>query len=183
LAKSVRKCLAVLLLFALGGCGLGDTLSGASVPDVCPTPSILEDLQERVRFKPKAEQDLRNVEYHIRLNTYEGECDVGKKEITVTLALEMTALRGPALEKDQAPFAFWIWILDKDKKLLTRTRFPIIAKFEGRDTRIDFSEIFDVIIPQRKDHASPDWNIFIGLELSKEELAYNRRRLGTRRRN
>ena len=110
------------------------------------------------------------------------DVDIGEKEITLNIALSMTALRGAAMLKDKAEFAYWVWVVDREKKVLTRNRTPVIAKFEGRDSQIDFSDIFDVIIPQRPDHSPPDWRIYIGLELTKEELAYNRRRLGSMRR-
>ncbi|MBL24484.1 MAG: hypothetical protein CMM48_11370 [Rhodospirillaceae bacterium] len=160
------------------GCGVLE--GGAGEAEICPVPSILETLQELVRFKPGAGYDLSQALFHVKLNAFEGECDIGKKEITLTVAIDMTALRGAAMQKSRAEFAFWVWIMDRDKKLLTRHRFPIITKFEGRDSRIDFTDFFDVIIPQRADHAPPDWRIFIGLELTKEELAYNRRRLGSK---
>ena len=180
LPSPLRRSLAALLLPLVGGCGLVGESSGD--PDICPLPTIFKTTQELVRFKPGAGYDLSQALFHVKLNTFQGECDIGKKEITLTIDLSMTALRGAAMTKDQSQFAYWVWVVDRNKKVLTRNRTPVITKFEGRDSRIDFSDIFDVIIPQREDHAPPDWRIYIGLELTKEELAYNRRRLGSKRR-
>jgi hypothetical protein len=174
-----RLILAVMVL-SVGGCGLIGEPTGA--PDICPIPAILKELQEMVRFKPGAGSDLSDVIVHVKMNTFNGQCDIGKKEITLSVAIEMTALRGAAMAEDNARFSFLVWVLDRNKEVLTRNRFPIIAKFQGRDSRIDFSDTFDIIIPQRPDHAPTDWIIYMGLELSKEELAYNRRRLGSKKR-
>ena len=171
---------AMMLIFLIGGCAFMDETTGD--PDVCPMPTILKSGQELVRFRPNVGYDLNKIVFHVKLNTFDGECDIGEKEITLNIALSMTALRGAAMLKDKAEFAYWVWVVDREKKVLTRNRTPVIAKFEGRDSQIDFSDIFDVIIPQRPDHSPPDWRIFIGLELTKEELAYNRRRLGSMRR-
>ena len=177
----IRQTIKMMMLISLmGGCALMDETTGD--PDVCPMPTILKTGQELVRFRPGVGYDLNKTVFHVKLNTFDGECDIGKKEITLNIALSMTALRGAAMIKDKAEFAYWVWVVDREKKVLTRNRTPVIAKFEGRDSRIDFSDIFDVIIPQRLDHSPPDWRIYIGLELTKEELAYNRRRLGSTRR-
>ena len=175
-----RQFVAAFLMLLMSGCALmGET---SSEPDVCPLPTILKTAQELVRFKPGGGQDLSQALFHVKLNTFEGECDIGKKEITLTVGLDFTALRGAAMTKDKAEFAFLISVVDREKKILIRDRTPVITKFEGRDSRIDFVHYFDVIIPQREDYAPPDWRIFIGMELTKEELAYNRRRLGSKRR-
>ena len=174
----IRQTIKMMMLISLmGGCALMDETTGD--PDVCPMPTIFKTGQELVRFRPGVGYDLNKTVFHVKLNTFDGECDIGKKEITLNIALSMTALRGAAMIKDKAEFAYWVWVVDREKKVLTRNRTPVIAKFEGRDSRIDFSDIFDVIIPQRLDHSPPDWRIYIGLELTKEELAYNRRRLGS----
>ena len=171
---------AMIMVSSMGGCALMDETTGD--PDVCPMPTILKTGQELVKFRPGVGHDLSKIVFHVKLNTFDGECDIGKKEITLNIALSMTALRGAAMLKDNAEFAYWVWVVDRKKRVLTRNRTPVSAKFEGRDSRIDFSDIFDVIIPQRSDHSPPDWRIYIGLELTKEELAYNRRRLGSTRR-
>ena len=49
---------------------------------MCPLPSILEDLQELVRFNPVVGQ-ISQAQFHVRLNTFSGECDIDKKQITL----------------------------------------------------------------------------------------------------
>lgn len=178
LVKQFWKSTAAITMLLAAGCGVLDDSYVA--PDVCPMPTILEDLQELVRFKPGMGTDISQAQFHVKLNTFSGICDIDKEEITLTINLDMTAIRGAALVQVNTQFALRVWILDRQKRVLTRHRFPILAKFEGRDSRIDYSHEFDVIIPQRKDHAPPDWLVYLGLELSKEELAYNRRRLGNK---
>jgi hypothetical protein len=178
LLKQFWKSTAATTMLLAVGCGVLD--DSYEAPDVCPMPAILEDLQELVRFKPGMGTDISQAQFHMKLNTFIGYCDIDKEEITLSVNLDMTAIRGAALVQTSTQFALRVWILDRQKKVLARHRFPILAKFEGRDSRIDYTHDFDVIIPQRKDHAPPDWLIYIGLELSKEELAYNRRRLGNK---
>jgi hypothetical protein len=180
ISKLLKRLILTVMVLSVGGCGLIGESTGA--PDICPVPAILKELQEMVRFKPGAGTDLSDVIVHVKMNTFNGVCDIGEKEISLSMAIEMTALRGAAMVEDNARFSFLVWILDRNKEVLSRNRFPIISKFEGRDSRIDFSDTFDVIIPQRADHAPTDWIVYMGLELSKEELAYNRRRLGSKKR-
>lgn len=174
------KIALVMATLLTSGCALMGETTGD--PDVCPMPTILKTGQELVRFKADAGFDLNKTLFHAKINTFDGECEIGNKDITLNIALSMTALRGASMLEDKARFAYLVWVVDREKNILTRSRTPVIAKFKGRDSRIDFSDIFDVIIPQRSDHAPPDWRIYISFELTKEELAYNRRRLGSTRR-
>ncbi len=89
----------------------------------------------------------------------------------------METLRGPANEKAEAEFTYFVAVLGTDKKVLVRQRFPLLVKFESTEMRMDFTEAVTVYIPRRKGDSTSDYLVYLGYEMTPEELAYNRRRL------
>lgn len=163
----------LLLSLALSGCAL---IGNQSSPYLCPTTAILQGPGELVRFAKGPEYGPDDVSFHTKMKTISGNCDVQDTLITMNLRIAMEALRGPANTKGVAHFAYFVAILGKDKKVLTRTRFPMIAKFKRDETKLDFTEGVTVTIPKKKEAMSEDYMVYTGFEMTPKELAYNRKR-------
>ena len=161
------------LLLALGGCGI---LNNEGSGYVCPNTAILEGPGELVRFTTGSANGPNDVSFRSKMNTVSGTCEVDEKTITMELSIAMEASRGPANTKGEAQFVYFVAILDKDKKILTRTKFPMIAKFKRDETKLDFSESVTVTIPKKKDDLPEEFMVYMGFEMTPEELAYNRNR-------
>ncbi len=129
-----------------------------------------------MRFVKGSANGPSDVSFRTKMNSISGNCEVDEKLITMELAVSMQALRGPANTKGEADFAYFVAILDKDKKVLTRTKFPMIAKFKRDETKLDFSEAVTVTIPKKKEAMPEDYMVYMGFEMTPEELAYNRNR-------
>ena len=165
-------------MLALAACGSGGEVGGAA--GLCPQTAILDDPSQIVRFKPESEKGPGDLLFHIRIKTFSGECDFDEKEIAMDLRIAMEALRGPANDKGRAEFAYFVAVLGLDKKILVRQDFPLIVEFEGNDTEANFTEAVTVYIPRRKNDSTSDYLVYLGYEMTPEELAYNRRRLKNR---
>ena len=142
----------------------------------CPPTAILEDAGELARYKPASAKAPTDVVFRTKMTTFSGICDFDAKTIDIELGISIEAVRGPANTTDKAEFAYFVAILKKDKTVLTRTEFPIIAAFERQDTRFNFAENVTVSIPRRKNDSTSDYIVYLGFEMTPEELAHNRRR-------
>jgi len=180
-ASLVRRLRVVCMLgfLALAGCGSSssDVASGAGL---CPQTAILEDAGQIVRFQPGSERSPADLLFNLRIRTFSGTCDVDEKEIALDLKIAMEALRGPANEKGEAEFAYFVAVLGRDKKILVRQKFPMIVKYDTRETEIKFDHEVTVTIPRRKNDSTSDYLVYMGYEMTPDELAYNRRRLERR---
>ena len=163
----------VALPLALAGCALLD--EGGS-PNVCPQTAILDGPGELVRFAPGSAGGPGDMLFRAKMKAISGLCDADKKGVDMELQISMEAVRGPANAKGEAQFAYFVAILDRDKKVLTRTKFPMIARFQRQETTLNFSEAVTVTIPQKKDLLPKDYIVYLGFEMTPEELAYNRKR-------
>ena len=92
------------------------------------------------------------------------------------LSTAMEATRGPANEKGEIRFVYFVAILDTNKTVLTRATFPMVALFQGRETRLDFADDVTVTIPRKKGDMPRDYIVYVGFEMSPDELAYNRKK-------
>lgn len=161
---------ATLLLAACGG-----PLDKGNVGS-CPPTAILEGPGELTRYKSDSAKAPTDVLFRTKMTTYSGICDFDEKSIDIELSISIEAVRGPANTAAKAEFAYFVAILKKDKTVLTRTEFPIIAAFEQQDTRFTFAENVTVTIPRRKNDSTSDYIVYLGFEMTPEELAHNRRR-------
>jgi hypothetical protein len=168
----VRIAAALLASAVVTGCAILDE----GTPNVCPSTAILHDAGELVRFATVPPQGPGDVSFTTRMKYISGVCDVSEKEIEMELSTVMEAVRGPANEKGEARFVYFVAILDKDKTVLTRTKFPMIARFQGRETKLDFSEAVTVTIPKKDKSLPKDYIVYLGFEMTPDELAYNRKK-------
>jgi hypothetical protein len=168
----------LLGILAIAGCGTSSDVAGGA--GLCPQTAILEDAGQIVRFKPDSERSPADLRFQMRIRTFSGECDIDEKEIALDLRIAMEALRGPANEKGEAKFSYFVAVLGRDKRILVRQEFPVIVEFDTKETKLNFTQEVTVYIPRRKNDSSSDYLVYMGYEMTPEELAYNRRRLNRR---
>jgi hypothetical protein len=155
-----------------GGCALINEGS----PKVCPSTAILDDAGELVRFAPSTAKGPGDVVFSAHMKYISGVCDMNEKEVVMELSTWMETSRGPSNESGQVNFAYFVAILGKDKTVLTRVKFPMIAKFQGRETKLDFGDAVTVTIPRKQGDVPKDYIVYIGYEMTPAELAYNRKK-------
>ncbi|MFC3226506.1 hypothetical protein ACFOGJ_04650 [Marinibaculum pumilum] len=169
------RCLA-LLLFAsavLAGCS-------RERPPPCPDVRILAITSEMTKFRPGPGRDLTDVEYEVSTEAVAGGCafrDENSRvevEMTVTFVIE----RGPALQGDRVQFPYYIAIVTRDEQILAKEVFQSQAEFGQGQRRIGLTESSREVIPMPDGQISLDYEILVGLQLTEEQLAYNRRERG-----
>ncbi len=143
---------------------------------LCPNAAVLEAPGELVRFKEGAATGPENVLFRTKMKYVSGVCDFDEKSIDMELSVAMEAKRGAANADGKAQFTFFIAIIDIDRKILMREEFPLIAVFEKDDDDINFAENLTLTIPRREGLSPTDYTVYLGYEMTPEELAYNRRR-------
>ena len=144
---------------------------------LCPVAAILDEPGQLVRFQTAASSGPGDMLFQTKMKKVSGVCDFDEKSIDLELGIVMEALRGPANKAGRAKFVYFVAILNRDKEVLNRVEFPMLAIFERQDTRVDFVEDVTVTIPRRKGDTPNDYLVYLGFEMTQAELAYNRRRL------
>lgn len=145
----------------------------------CPNIVIVKDTAELTAFRPGPGRDLTDVVLDARIDRFDGECETDLEPgrigtVSVDLQLFFEAIRGPANTTRQGEFSYYIAIGDRNGKILAKKVFSTEFEFEGNRNRIGAAEELTQEIPLGSGDLGDDFDIFVGFQLSPEQLDYNR---------
>ena len=163
---------AVALLSA--GCG---TVFDRTPPPRCPPILILKDAGTLTRYKPGYGKDITDVLFQGEIIDFKAICVYNKKrtevELDINLAFELS--RGPANRDRKAAFQYFVAIPRFHPKPQGRNKFSIQAEFAGQATRLRTNDEIQLIIPLDPKVPHDEYAIYIGFQLTRQELKDNRR--------
>lgn len=177
---------ALLVLGLLAGCAGKEQ---AARP-LCPPVQALADATSLTRFAPGGGRDLVDVDHEITILGIDSGCDYeggsgsAGRALQVAVAPTFSAYRGPANTNRQARFIYFVSVVDSGGNVLSKQDFPVFVEFPGNRTRVEFrddSPPVVVTLPPVPGQQPAANRIYVGFQLTPEELSYNRgRRAGTR---
>ncbi|PWC36285.1 hypothetical protein TSO352_14290 [Azospirillum sp. TSO35-2] len=165
--------LATGALLVLSGCsGLGPK-DPAELALACPKVNIVRDLQEVTVFRPGG-KDLTDLESRAALTDYSGNCEYTSTGVTVNVNVYLVAERGPALKGDTAKYQYFVALAQPDDTLVSKAYFDTDVTFVPGQPRAGSKEELAPKIPLPKDANAKDWKIYLGFQLTPEQLNFNR---------
>lgn len=181
---TVRRTIPSTLKVAALGL-LAASLAACSTPDVAPPPCpevvIPSDGSKLTRFKTGPGRDIIDVMFEATVTEYAEACEynideTGAGDVTVYIAPLIETERGPADQQGQATYEYFLAVLDSNKKVLEKARFPITIPFSQNMTRVrwQLKEPNVITIPLAAGQNGADFQVFIGLQLTRAELEYQR---------
>lgn len=178
LNRSTRYA-ALLGVLALG---LGACSTDTVAPRACPEILIPVDGAKLTRFKPGPGRDIVDVLHEEQVTGFGHLCEydvdeTGAGSVTVSLLPAFDSTRGPASPSDQVQFEYFIAITDADKAVLDKKRFPAIIQFPANMSRVRWQPEtpINMTIPLKAGQLGETFQIFLGLQMSREELEYQRK--------
>ena len=175
--------LAVLLLAAplLSGC---DTSESKFAPS-CPRLALLAEGADLTRFAAAGAgvgagagtgRDVTDRVLEARIAGVEASCRSGRNgDVVAKLKVQADVARGPAARGRSAQVPYFVAVMDGDA-VLDRREFVMEANFGPNvdSVRVSASEL-ELRFPQAGDRGASQYRIIVSLQLTEEELAYNRR--------
>jgi hypothetical protein len=165
---NLRPAGAILLALVLVGCGRGDR------PPPCPKVFLASEISTLTRFRPGSGRDLTDVAFQVELLGYSGACKYDKNGLTVTLNVNFAVARGPAGGRE-ARFEYFVAIPKLYPSSAAKREFDVAYKFPENAARGDFKDEVEIAVPLANRTNGPSNEIYIGLQLSADELEYNRK--------
>lgn len=171
-----RRMAGVLGLAMLaGGCGLFDE---KKPPPPCPPIFVLKDAGKLTRYKPGAGGDITDVLFQGNIFDFRGLCEYNKErtrvEIKLSIAFEM--LRGPANTDRKAVFGYFVAIPKFHPAPQGKKTFPLTTEFVENTTRVRLTDEINLEIPIDRKVKRSEYAIYIGFDLTQDELKENRSR-------
>jgi hypothetical protein len=177
------RVLVGLAVLAIGACA-----SGTDEPaPTCPEVVLLGGAEQVVRFAPGRGRDVTDIDYEAEITDVVSRCEfvdegkTGNSTVVVAVAPVITAARGSANESQTGRLEYFVGVLDPRNEILNKQVFAIDLPFPGNRTRVvvrddDPPITIRALVRRGTGEALP--KIVLGMQLTSEELDYNRRRGG-----
>lgn len=134
---------------------------------------MLRDADRLVRFVGSG-RDLTDVEFEAAIQRPVLACRYDNDAVESLLTVNLVALRGPADDDRLARLSYFVAIASADQTIVAREEFPVEIAFEGNQTRVFVSEEVEPRIPLVSGETGADYQVYVGLRLTPDELGYNR---------
>jgi len=173
-ADAIRAA-AVLLLASLAGCSSDPPPQ--SLP--CPMITTIKDVGYLTRFVG-ASEDLTDTAFEAKVDSIHSKCvyvdNDGKRVIRSTLTVQLLASRGSKNPDNTAKFQYFIAITGSGGQRLTRQDFDVeIPLTSDKPTNIFIDPEVELNIPLPQGQNGDFFRIYVGLDLTEKEVAYNRK--------
>lgn len=170
-----------LIAVALAACD-NKQIFGVRVDLPCPNRDVIDDAKKRVQFRDDG-QDLTDVLSEVEITGISIGCATlldrqtlsGSMDVAVQVAFDVK--RGPANRTRVAPFSYFISVVNNARKVLYREEFELTPGFSGTKNKISINGQRVVLeLPIQSGQTGRTYNVLVGMALTREELAYNRKK-------
>lgn len=156
-------------------------MPGVAEPPPCPLVSTLGDAEIITRFVDGPGRDPIDLDFTGRINKLSGKCffeidsDTGEGVVRVNVNTEFKMVRGAGNKTRQADFEYFVSVLDGGGNVLEKLIVPFTARYwKNRTFMIGSDDPVDLSIPLTGGRDGSDFSIYVGFQLSREELDFNR---------
>jgi hypothetical protein len=172
---SPRRVAPLGLALALGGCGWLGLAEQPNPRAICPQGLILADAGEVTVFRDGPGRDITDVLTQARIADIVVGCKPERRSVTVDLQVAIAAERGPANREGRQDIEYFVAVVDPQGEVLTRQNFRMSFAWPENRTRVGSVDELEPRIPITAPEKAPEYQIWVGLQLTEEQLAWNRR--------
>jgi hypothetical protein len=178
----VRLVAAGILVALVAGC------SGDDAKDLAPCPSaqVMGEPSELTRFREGPGRDPTDILFEAAFTRVVGECsyDDDGGEIDIELNVVIDILRGQANRDGDVSFRYFVAVTERGEDIGPqpavhgRKAFAVQASFAETRRNIRSADLLEITIPRPDARSVRGYVLYLGFELTPEELAYNKQKLG-----
>ncbi|HEY1631980.1 MAG TPA: hypothetical protein VGF56_11750 [Rhizomicrobium sp.] len=142
----------------------------------CPGSVVLADVARQPMFRQGAAADPSNIVYTMEIVGVEGSCDYDKKgrDADASVDVHFRATRAPTGEQAVYNVPYFVAVTQADR-IINRQNFTVqIAFAPGASVAEATDTVPDTHIHTEQDKKPYDYQLVVGLPLTKQQLDYNR---------
>ena len=145
----------------------------------CPNIIIVQDLAKVTQFKPGEGRDLTDVVLEGEVSGFDGYCETEEDDgvatdVEVSMRLVFAIGRGPANADRKGNFQYFAALADRDGNTVQKHVFDSAVEFPGNRNRVAPFEELSLAIPLRQGENGGDYTVYVGFQLTPEQLDDNR---------
>ena len=169
-----RLILCAVLASLSAACGA--TGEKAKPPPQCPIVGILDDTARARYFADPANPDFDMLAYDVELrNAALISCEWRKDQVVSKIRFEAAARIGPGARSDTVEIPMFIVLIDSDGKPLAKIPSTEKIEFSVETPFQRFArEVKDIYITPEDGKKSGDYEILLGIQLTRAQLDFNR---------
>ena len=145
---------------------------------LCPMVHIEKATAGATYFKDGKGKGLVDKVFAVKITGYKGTCSYDKDHpstVNMSLNVEFEAELGAAATSRKQSARYFIAIPEFYPAAFAKQVFPLNFTFPERYDRIDYrDEEVNISIPIPEDKSAMDYTIYVGMQLDKDMLKYNR---------
>ena len=170
--RLLQSCTVAAIIPLLSACG---AFGPKNPPPRCPEVVLLKHANSVTYFKPGAGRDITDVLATIAIVDFKGECEYNRKrtKAKITLNVAFDVRRGPADRSKAADFRYFVAIPKFHPAPQGKSIFPLQAKFRGNQTRLNLIDEVRLEIPLPPRPKIDEYLIYMGIQLTPQQLEYN----------
>ncbi|HKD22656.1 MAG TPA: hypothetical protein VKB71_11620 [Rhizomicrobium sp.] len=142
----------------------------------CPGVSSIVETSIGTVFRPGKPTDPSNILYTVEITGVHGSCDVDKLALNSSsdIDVQFRATRAPNGGAATYKVPYFVAISQSDR-ILAKKLFEVEFSFDPGQTTATFSDtVKSAAVQAGKDKKTYDYLVLVGLQLTKEQLDYNR---------
>lgn len=167
---ALARGMAFLLVPALAACGANRP------PPPCPVAATVADAATLTTYRPGEGRDLTDVTFEAAIAGAVTGCVFKEDKLQVDLRVEILAQRGPADRDRVGEFQYFVAIATSERTILAKEFFTVRVDFPDNRRRAGVFEEIGEVIFLKPGQTGSDYSIFVGFQLSPEQLEENRQR-------
>jgi len=165
-----RHALCLMPLLLLSACGGTDD---EVVVLTCPQVLIVDETARLTQFAPGEGRDMLDVRFDAKIGTIEWVCEFLSEErrVDVEARFGVLAFRGPAAESSLARLPYFVAVANPQGEIMAKQVFAIEVAFPGNALEIGHVETVFQRLHYANIGVAADYTIYIGFQLTPEQLA------------
>lgn len=152
----------------------------------CPEAKVMGEPSELTRFADGPGRDPTDILFEASFRRVVGDCnyDSDGGPIAVELTVRFDVLRGQANRKGEASFRYFVAVAERGEDtgpqplIHGREAFSITESFAPTQKGIGYTDVLEITIPRPDARDVRRYVLYLGFELTPEELKYNQRKHG-----
>ncbi len=145
---------------------------------ICPQAYMVKDATRSTDYAPGGGRDLIDIEFNAEIVDIAWDClyETEQRFVDVEVQFFVRALRGPASQERQTTFPYFVVVADPEGTVLAKRVFGIDVAFPGNALEIGHIETVRQRIRFPTLAGAADYTIFVGFQLTPEQLEEARAR-------
>lgn len=156
-------------LLALAAC------ASNAPPPLCPPAGAVAGVERMTTFRPGGGEDLTEKVFEASIDGVDAVCEYDDDGLEMAMNVRLIAERGPADTSRQAAFQYFVAVEDGPGNITAKEIYDVVLPFEGNVRRVGTLEEVDVTVPAPQSRSFAGIRVLVGLQISREQVEYNRR--------